>query len=182
MELLSKIEAAIKLGIGVELIDYFTKYCPKSGENVKLQVIQTDSGEMFDPRALEEYRQYLNEPWPMPKTGTRPRVPKPIADDIKFESYLACAICGHMDNGEVAHIEPVSTTLNNSPNNLIYLCPNHHTKYDYGYKPSSNVTIEEIKAAKLLKRRSRCRVLLYEANATRALMSLLSFLKSSENG
>ena len=42
-----------------------------------------------------------------------------------------------MDSGEVAHIDAVADTLNNSPDNLIYLCPNHHTKYDLGYKPSS---------------------------------------------
>jgi hypothetical protein len=34
MGLITKIEAAMKLGVSVELIDYFTKNCPKAGESV----------------------------------------------------------------------------------------------------------------------------------------------------
>ena len=106
-------------------------------------------------------KNYLNQPWPLPENGKRPSIPNLIKEDIKRESHYSCAICGHMDNGEVAHIEPVSETLNNSPDNLIFLCPNHHTKYDYGYTLKGNITIEEVRAAKMLKRRSRCRVLRY---------------------
>ena len=86
-----------------------------------------------------------------------------------------------MDNGEIAHIEAVATTLNNAPSNLIFLCPNHHTKYDFGYKVNSNVTIEEIRAAKLLKRNARCRILKYEASATKSLLSLIKFVKTIED-
>jgi len=85
-----------------------------------------------------------------------------------------------MDNGEVAHIEAVAATLNNAPNNLIYLCPNHHTKYDYGFKLSSNISPVEIKAAKLLKRNARVRLLKYESFATKSLLSLIKLVQSVE--
>jgi len=181
MALISKVEAAMKLGIGINLIDYFTEHCPKSGDDVKLKVVKTDVGDMYDDEDLIRFNTYLNKPWPLPEKANRPLIPEPIKRDIKEESHYACAICGHMDNGEVAHIEPVCKTLNNSPDNLIYLCPNHHKKYDYGYTFKTNVTAEEVKAAKLLKRNSRCRILKYEINATRYLLSLIKFLKSIEN-
>jgi len=37
MPMLSSVEAAIKLGVGVELIEYFVRYCPKYKEDRKLQ-------------------------------------------------------------------------------------------------------------------------------------------------
>ena len=181
MGLLSKIEAAMKLGVSVELIEYFTKKCPKSGENLKLVVVKTDLGEMYDEIKLIEYNNYLNSPWPLSPKAHRPAIPDAIKEDIKQESHYSCAICGFMDNGEVSHIEAVSNTLNNSPENLIYLCPNHHTKYDYGYTLSSNITIGEVRAAKLIKRKSRFRILKYEANATKYLFTIINFLKKIEN-
>ena len=88
---------------------------------------------MYDDVSLVKFNNYLNKPWTMPEKAKRPAIPEPIKKDIKEESHHSCAICGHMENGEVPHIEPVCKTLNNSPDNLIYLCPNHHKKYDYGY-------------------------------------------------
>jgi hypothetical protein len=154
MALLSRIDAALYLGLRVETLDYLVKNCPKSGENKTLKFVKTEQGPIFDEGELSSYLQYLNEPWPMPAKGSRPAIPRAFQDDVKAESHYACAICGHMDNGEVAHIEAVSQTLNNAPSNLIYLCPNHHTKYDLGFKVASNVTMEEIRAVKLLKRTS----------------------------
>ena len=136
---------------------------------------------MYDETKLIEFNNYLNSPWPFTKKAHRPAIPEAIKEDIRQESHYSCAICGHMDNGEVAHIEAVSNTLNNSPENLIYLCPNHHTKYDYGYTLNSNITISEVRAAKLLKRKSRCRILKYEANATKYLFTIIKFLKHIES-
>jgi hypothetical protein len=136
--------------------------------------VKSDAGNTYDEAELESYRDYLNEPWPLPKAGKRPRIPKAIQDDVKEESHYCCAICGHMDNGEIAHIEAVAKTLNNAPGNLIYLCPNHHRKYDLGFTVNSNVTAEEIRAAKLLKQNARRRVMKYEALATKKLVSLMS--------
>ena len=180
MAYLSLIEAAMHLGLRVETIEYLTKYCPKQGQKRKLAFITSKQGPMFDESELSSYAEYLTEPWPLPKKGDRPAIPKTFKDDVKEESYHGCAVCGHMDNGEVAHIEAVATTLNNAPSNLIYLCPNHHTKYDLGFKVKSNVTADEIKAAKLLKRSARCRVLKYEAFATKSLLSLIKFVQSIE--
>ena len=180
MALLPLIDAALYLGLRVETLQYLTKKCPKIGETRKLNSVKTEQGPMFDESELSSYAQYLTEPWPMPPKGKRPAIPKAFQDDVKEESYHACAICGHMDNGEIAHIKAVTKTLNNAPSNLIYLCPNHHTKYDLGFKVKSNVTVEEITAAKLLKRNARCRLLKYEAYATKSLLSLIKFVKSIE--
>lgn len=50
-----------------------------------------------------------------------------------------CQICGYSTYVECCHIKPVSsfdlsTTLSivNSPDNLIWLCPNHHKELDLG--------------------------------------------------
>jgi len=94
-------------------------------------------------------------------------------------SHHGCAICGYQDNGEIAHIEAVADTLNNSPDNLIFLCPNHHTKYDLG-KPSSNITPEVVRAAKLMKRSTRQRIMRHEANATKLFLGVTSLLKGIE--
>jgi DnaJ-class molecular chaperone len=178
MALLPIVEAAMKLGVSVELVEYFTQHCPKYKETRKLKAKQLDGQLFIDDKELFEFQRYLNLAWPLPPKSDRPGIPKKIKDDIKAESHMSCAICGHMDNGEVAHIEAVETSLNNSPDNLIYLCPNHHTKYDLGYRLKSNVTLEVVRAAKLLKRKSRQRMMAYEANAARSLVALIQLIKA----
>ena len=37
--MLTKIEAAMKLGISIELLDYFTKKCPKQNETRVLKTV-----------------------------------------------------------------------------------------------------------------------------------------------
>jgi hypothetical protein len=59
MGLITKIEAAMKLGVSVELIEYFTKQCPKSGENIRLAPVMTELGEMYDETKLTEFNNYL---------------------------------------------------------------------------------------------------------------------------
>ena len=176
MSYLTKIEAAIKLGYGVELVDYFIKTCPKKDEGRTLQVLRTDGGELIDEKELLAFQHYLSQPWPLSKKGARSHIPEAIAEDVKRESHCACAICGYMDNGELAHIRSFAATLNNSPDNLILLCPNHHTKYDLGYKPSSNLTSADVEAAKTLKRNSRVRIMRYEANAIKCLKAVIEFV------
>ena len=175
--LLNQIEAAMKLGISFELLEYFTKHCPKKDETRLLQTKAVDGNVFFDDQELIAYQKYLNLPWHFTK-GKRPPIPEAIKDDIKSESHLGCAICGYADNGEVAHIVAVADSLNNSPDNLIYLCPNHHTKYDLGFKPASNVTLKVIQAAKDLKRNTRQRMMRHEANATKLCLALTTMLKS----
>lgn len=181
MSLLTEAEAAIKIGYSIELLKHFTKKCPKSGEDTLLKSKVLDGQTYYDEKDLNSYHAYLNKLWPLPPKGTRPTIPEAIKDDVKRESSYSCAICGHMDNGEVAHINAVAHSLNNAPDNLLFLCPNHHTKYDLGFKPDSNLTPEVIKAAKVLKRNSRQRILRYEANATKLLYTLIASLREVEN-
>ena len=176
MGLISKIEAAIKLGIGMELLEHCCHKCPKPRGNRVLAVVRTEQGDMIDEKELEDFHSYLHSPWPLPSKGKRPFLPEVIKDDIRRECHQSCAICGHMDSGEVAHITPVAETLNNGPDNLVYLCPNHHTKYDLGFKPAANITKNEIDAAKLMKRRSRQRMMKAEGNVDKAIRSLLNVI------
>ncbi len=180
MALITKIEAAIRLGIGMELLEHCCKGCPKPKQTRVLAVVETAQGDMIDEKELSAFHAYLHSPWPTPPKGTRPHLPEIIKEDIRQECHYSCAICGHMDNGEVAHIKPVADTLNNGPDNLIYLCPNHHTKYDLGFAPAANITEQEIAAAKLMKRKSRQRTMKYEGNLTIAYRSLLSAIAKIE--
>jgi len=79
----------------------------------------------------------------------------------------------------VADVEAVAETLNNGPDSLIFLCPNHHTIYDFGYKPSSNITLEVVRAANLVKRSTRQRVLRHEANTTKLPVAVTSLAEKS---
>src|SRR3954451_5013825 len=105
--LLAKIEAAMKLGISVELIEYFTKKCPKQNETRVLKAVNAEGQMFFDEQELLSFQNWLNQPWSYTK-GQRPPIPEAIKEDIKAESHHGCAICGHSDNGEVAHIEAVA--------------------------------------------------------------------------
>ena len=178
--MLSLVEAAQSSGFSVELIERLLRSCPKSGENRTLAHIMVGGTPMIDEKELDSYRRYLRAPWPLTPRGTRPNMPDYIKEDVSAESHYQCAICGSMDNGEIAHIDPASTSLNNSPDNLILLCPNHHTKYDLGFKPASNVSREVILAAKEMKRASRRRVLRFEGNAVLAMRTVLRIIEQVE--
>jgi hypothetical protein len=173
-------EAAIESGFSVELIERLLVDCPQSGEERTLPC-SADSGIPYvEQRALQAYLRYLRAPWPLPAKGSRPHIPSYIRDDIRAEPQHGCTICGSMDNGEIAHIDPVAETRNNSPDNLILLCPNHHSKYDYGYVPASNVTKDVLLAAKEVRRASRRRMLRSEGNVLGLLHTLLQMLEQAE--
>jgi DnaJ-class molecular chaperone len=180
LALIVEIEAAMQLGITIKLLRYFTKKCPKYGESRLLHKKEVDGIVYHETDDILSYQRYLSEPWPKRPDSERPHIPDAIKEDVKAECHLACAICGDMNRGEVAHIEAVAATANNSPENLVFLCPNHHTEYDLGFKPNSNVSLEALKAAKLLKREARVRMLRYEANAYKAVASVLSTVKKLE--
>ncbi len=127
MPFLSKAEADLKLGYSIELIEYFIKKCPKKGETRTLSTTTSPAGTLIDEDELLSFQRYLNQPWPKGEED-RPYIPTAVRTDIKQEFHHACAICGHMDNGEAAHIQELSETLINRPDNLILLCPNHHSK------------------------------------------------------
>lgn len=180
MALLSPAEAAIQTGYSVELLEKLTSYAPKHGEQRKLEVKRLADEVWFDDADVMDFIRYLKAPWPVPEGGTRPTIPAYIQEDVRAECHQQCAICGSMDNGELAHIEPVADSYSNSPDNLILLCPNHHTEYDYGFQPSTNVTFEVVTSAKTMKRSSRIRMLRFESNAVTALRAALGALSVAE--
>jgi hypothetical protein len=67
--------------------------------------------------------------------STRAPVPEPVKRQILLEAGYRCAIPRYMHSTtEIAHIVPYEESEDNSPENLIALCPNHHTMYDYEKK------------------------------------------------
>ena len=48
MPFLTEAEAAMRLGVGVELLQYFTKKCPKLGGKRLLQTVQKGDEVLFD--------------------------------------------------------------------------------------------------------------------------------------
>lgn len=171
---LSLIDAAMDTGLSHEFLASAIRRSMKYNESRKLKVRKVDGEVVVDAGELKEYLAYLNDPWPKPPDATRPTIPAAIQRDVKSECHFECAVCGLKDNGELAHIEAVADTANNSPDNLVLLCPNHHTKYDLGHKPASNLTLEEVLRVKAIKRMARRRMLRYEHNAGLALKSVLA--------
>lgn len=52
MALITKIEAAIRLGIGMELLEHCCKGCPKPKQTRVLAVVETAQGDMIDEKEL----------------------------------------------------------------------------------------------------------------------------------
>lgn len=127
-------EAAVLVGMSPELLKWFTSYAPKSGDPRKLATVgKVNSVTLFDEDELLDFSRWLAQPWPT-NGATRPPIPTGIEREIKNESVGQCALCKtHGDSCEAAHIEPVSQSKNNHPHNLIWLCANHHTKFDKGH-------------------------------------------------
>ncbi|AKL95765.1 HNH endonuclease [Clostridium aceticum] len=126
---MNALEAAIYMKMSPKLLEWFANYAPKYNDNRKLRISKTEDGILFYTRGeLDEFNDFLSQAWPS-KEGVRPAIPAGIQREIKGESRGVCAICGS-DLGEFAHIDPVHNSKNNHPHNLIYLCPNCHTKYD----------------------------------------------------
>jgi DnaJ-class molecular chaperone len=179
MALVTRVDAAMRLGVSLELLDWFVKKSPKRDRR-KLITKNVDGELYFDDEELRAFQKYLHDPWPKPANGGRPHIPEALKEDIRAECHYSCAICGNMNNGEVAHIDAVADTLNNGPDNLVLLCPNHHTQYDNGFKPSNNVTRAAVLAAKEVKRNTRRRLMKVEANVTKCFLGTISMLKQLE--
>ncbi|MDM5279184.1 zinc finger domain-containing protein [Paenibacillus silvae] len=146
-EYINQFEAATHTKMSPKLLEWFTKNSPKHNESRKLQYTLEDEDGVFyyDKKHLEDYNNYLSTSWPIPPKATRPSIPSGIKKEIKRESGGKCAICG-FGEGEYAHIDPVSKSKNNHPHNLIYLCPNCHSRYDKKNKNSYSFSeMREIK-------------------------------------
>jgi len=174
---ITPVEAAIESGFSVELILKLTKHCPKMGHERTVKCAEIDHLVHIDQADFRDYRRWLRQPWPFSDGARRPHLPEYIKDDVRAESHQACAICLSMNNGEVAHIDASADTYNNSPENLLFLCPNHHTEYDLGFKADSNVTRAAILAAKEMRQGDRRRSLRFEGNVTAALKAVLRTLE-----
>lgn len=146
--LLNKYQAAALLDISPKLIEYFTKKTVKSKDNRKLIAKITKPELLFEKNDLEGYDNWLRAPWPAPPKK-RPHLPDAIREEIKQESNFECAICCKSgEAGEAAHIEPVRQGKCNHPHNLIWLCSNHHTKFDNGcWGPKEN-SVEVVRSIK----------------------------------
>lgn len=153
---LSEIEAALRLSMSPELLEYFTATPAKAKDPRKLKCDEVNGQRRYYADELDAYDAYLAEPWPKSGKASRPHMPEKLRLEIKLEAHCGCAICGYSTNGEAAHIEPVAKTLSHHPKNLIWLCPNHHSEFDLGFRPR-DVDLPTVRAVKkqLVNRRRR---------------------------
>ena len=133
--ILNEYQAAALVGLSPTLLVWLTKYAPKQSDDRKLKTESIKDGvRFFETEELVAFNAWLKKPWPKKEGQKRPPIPKGIREEIKIEANAACAIChGHKDSCEAAHIDPVAKSKNNHPENLIWLCSNHHTVFDKGY-------------------------------------------------
>lgn len=132
-----------------ELLRHLTSHQVKWKDTRKLTVAKEVNGTLyFEESELKAYNAWLRAPWPA-KDNKRPSLPTAIREEIRVEANLECALCGRSGQaGEAAHIDPVNTSKSNHPHNLIWLCANHHTKFDNGClgpKGSDNQIIAALK-------------------------------------
>ena len=127
---INEFAAAALVKMSPELLRSFTSRAPKKGESRKLPTKIVGTHRTYSRKDLLSFDEYLRKPWPS-RNGKRPHVPMQIQDEVRKESFFQCAIChSHSDTCEIAHIDPVASCKCNHPHNLIYLCANHHTKFD----------------------------------------------------
>jgi|GEM_PF-1977157 len=153
--IISEFEAAQEVKMSPTLLRWFTSYAPKN-DGVKLKYTEKNGVYYYDKNELINFSSFLNLPWAKSDKGSRPRIPIGIAREIKTECHHRCPAC-NSNIGELAHIKPVAKTFSNHPHNLIFLCPTHHTEYDFGFK-YNNLTEDDITTYKkgLLKFQSLC--------------------------
>ncbi|MGM9517036.1 HNH endonuclease [Roseateles sp. DB2] len=148
-KLFNEYQAAALLGISPQLLRYFAARQVKWKDKRKLTVAKVENDALyFDEAELKSYDIWLRAPWPSAEK-TRPPLPEAIREEIRREASLECAVCKTSgQTGEAAHIDPVATGKCNHPHNLIWLCSNHHTKFDsglFGPKGADNELIVSLK-------------------------------------
>ena len=68
--------------------------------------------------------------------SSRPRIPEHIRTAVLSACAQICCICYYLNEnsksrpvpGQIAHLD--ENSANNKPENLVWLCPTHHTEYD----------------------------------------------------
>ena len=173
-------QAACFLGISPELLTYFTENTVKKNDARKLQVARRDGNTLFfDEHELRAYNDWLFLPWPA-EPNIRPHLPSAIKRDVKAEASGECAICSNNANScEAAHIVPVSKTKCNHPHNLLWLCANHHTKFDNGSLGPKGVDNELVKATKVVRQHARRHIWQQSAAVTTQIAALLKLAKDT---
>ncbi|MBX3582463.1 MAG: hypothetical protein KF810_11235 [Rhizobiaceae bacterium] len=156
MTLISEYEAATLTAMSPDLLRWFVSYAPKQGSNRKLKLAKKeDDTWFFDKNDVIEFDAWLKMPWPS-QDGQRPPVPTGIRREIKAEAGGACAIChDHKDTCEAAHLDAVAASKNNHPENLIWLCANHHTAFDSNLFVPTEDEEEFVRSFKTVLRRFR---------------------------
>jgi len=92
----------------------------------------------------------------------RKKIPKEIEKEVLVRSQRRCCLCFGLENdldrkkGQIAHLD--KDPSNNAPDNLAWLCWDHHDEYDSSTSQSKGLTIEEVK---------EYRALLYQAVSER---------------
>jgi hypothetical protein len=83
------------------------------------------------------------------KMSVRPKVPEKIETDVLVQSARRCCLCHFLVGnsgvvkGQIAHLDGDPT--NNAPDNLAFLCLDHHDTKDGKTSVSKNLTIAEVK-------------------------------------
>src|SRR5574340_936935 len=79
----------------------------------------------------------------------RPPMPRHVAADVLTTSRRRCCLCFGLQHdsaqrkGQIAHLD--HDRSNHAPDNLAFLCLEHHDQYDSRTSQSKNLTPEEVK-------------------------------------
>jgi hypothetical protein len=178
-KLLNEYQAAARVGMSPTLLRWFTTHAPKSGESRKLKFAKEDKGTIFfEEQELLAFNEWLRLPWPHPP-GKRPGIPAGIKREIKVEANGACAVCqSHGDSCEAAHLDPVAKTECNHPEGLLWLCANHHTKYDNDRYGPANESVDFIKSLKIVLHRHKRMLWVMQDEVGRKLLLVLDACES----
>lgn len=80
---------------------------------------------------------------------TRKKIPAYIQDEILIKSMRRCCICFGLNrntsiqSGQIAHLD--KNNSNNIPENLAFLCLEHHDEYDSSTSQRKGFTVGEVK-------------------------------------
>ena len=174
IDIISEYEAASITYMSPDLLRWLTSHAPKSGIARKLKVAQKENDiYFFDRKEVLAYDAWLKQPWPR-KDGKRPSIPTAIRREVKKEANGSCAICqGHKDTCEAAHLDPIAKSDNNHPENLLWLCSNHHTAYDHGLFGPTEDEVEFVAGFKTSLRRYKVMLWRMQAELSFKVLSAL---------
>lgn len=173
-KIVSEYEAAALVAMSPDLLRWLTRYAPKANIKTKLKIAKKDGERVFyDREELLAFDAFLRQPWPK-KDKYRPHIPSKILDEIKIEANGECAMCcQHGNKCEAAHLEPMASSQSNHPENLLWLCANHHTSYDKGHYGPRTEDMDFVRNYKKILRRFRVMQWQMQAQLSLKLISAL---------